>query len=102
MDHPTTKIMEEQETKILDDAIQAVYGRTDIYGKPEDTFQTIAELWNGFLRGTGIPDPNIDCEDVANMMILLKVARSAEGHYHKDNWIDIAGYAENAARLNDD
>jgi len=73
--------------------------RSDEYGEPEDSFDTIAELWNGFLRGGGIADPNLDGADVANMMILLKVARNSQGHYHEDNWVDIAGYAESGARV---
>ena len=31
--------------------------------------------------------------DVANMMVLMKVARNASGVYKEDNWIDICGYA---------
>jgi hypothetical protein len=102
MNHPTSSIKEENPTEILDKAAEIVYDRPDSHGEPEDSFKTIAEMWNGYLRGGGIPDPNIRPHDVANMMVLLKVARNAEGHYHEDNYVDIAGYAENGARLHDD
>ena len=60
--------------------------RNDQYGEPEDNFGTVARFWSGYL-GTVIKP-----EDVANLMILFKVARNK--HAGKpDNWIDIAGYA---------
>lgn len=87
---------------ILDEAKQVVYNRPDKHGDPENSFQTIAEHWNSYLRGGGIVDPNITAEDVANMMILLKISRNATGNYKEDNYVDIAGYAENGARLSDE
>lgn len=86
----------ETDTYILDDAIETVYSRPDNHGDPEDSFGTIADLWSGYL------DVDVDPADVANLMVLLKVARNREGHYHEDNWVDIAGYAENGARLESD
>ncbi len=101
MDHPTTDVGEPEDdtTYVLEDAIRAVYERPDAHGKPEDTFEKIAEMWNAYV---GFSEEFLDAEDVANMMILLKVARNSEGHYHEDNYIDIAGYAENGARLHYD
>lgn len=96
MDHPTTEIPVDQDTEVLDKAAEVVYERPDTHGKPEDSFSKIARLWAAFL-GTAVTP-----EDVANMMILLKVARNSKGHYHEDNYTDIAGYAENGARLNND
>ena len=88
----------ETETEILDEAIRTVYERPETHGEPEDSFETIAELWSDFLRASGV-EANLSGDDVANMMVLLKVARNALGHYNSDNWVDIAGYAENGARL---
>jgi hypothetical protein len=90
------------DTRVLEDAIETVYDRPSTHGEPEDSFAAIAGLWNEYLRAGGIRDPNVQPEDVANMMVLLKVARNAEGHYHEDNYVDIAGYAENGARLHND
>ena len=61
--------------------------REDQYGSPEDNFSLIAKLWSDFLA---FP---VEPEEVAVMMILLKVARIYTGRGKIDNWIDIAGYA---------
>lgn len=93
------------DTRVLEQAIETVYDRPDTHGEPEDSFDTIARLWMNYLhaRGDGGDGATtIEPHDVANMMVLLKVARNAEGHYHGDNYVDIAGYAENGARLHED
>jgi len=84
---------EEQETFILDDAIETVYDRPEKYGDPEDSFGLIAEWWGDYL---GV---EIEPYEVCDLFILMKVARNKEGVYHRDNPEDIAGYAENCARL---
>lgn len=84
----------ELETYVLEDAIETVYERPDQHGEPEDSFSRIADFWSTYL------DTHIDADQVAMMMALLKVARSAEGVYDDDNPRDIAGYVENYARLN--
>lgn len=78
---------------ILDEAKKVVYERNATYGQPEDNFAITAELWSAYLGVTIKP------EDVGMMMILLKVAREKYQHKH-DNLVDIAGYAECVARLN--
>ena len=82
------------DTHVLDDAADAVYERADTHGA-EDCFATIADMWATYL------DVDVDEGDVCNMMILLKVARNKEGVYTDDNWQDIAGYAENGARVSE-
>lgn len=57
------------------------------YGSPENSFQQIANLWQAYLK---IP---IDNRDVANMMVLFKIARLQYRPDHEDSWVDIAGYA---------
>lgn len=66
--------------------------REDQYGSPENNFATIAWFWNGYpkVKESGIV---FTPEDVAAMMILLKVARVGTGRQRVDNWVDIAGYA---------
>ena len=79
----------------LEAAIKTVCeDRQDSYGKPEDNFEIIAELWSGYLG-----DVLLGAEDVAVMMILLKAARIRTGEYKPDNYIDIAGYAACAAEI---
>ena len=77
-------------TEILDAAKRCVCGdREQDYGSPEDSFNTIAGLWNAYLGGA----VTLDAKDVAAMLALLKIARIASGHAKEDNWVDLAGYA---------
>lgn len=62
------------------------------YGKPEDNFETIAELWNTYLEALDSEHSELLARDVAAMMILLKIARVANST-KVDHWVDIAGYA---------
>jgi len=72
--------------KILDKAKAIINGeRLNQYGKPEDSFTLIAELWSTYLVAS------ISEIDVALMMVLFKIAR----HTHQgkeDNLVDAAGY----------
>ena len=80
---------------ILREALKIVNGdREQSYGNAEDNFTRIADLWRAYLH-TKTPQHyvNITGIDVANMMILLKIARTITGTGRMDNWIDIAGYA---------
>lgn len=87
--------MHQQETPttrktILEAAKKCVcHDRQDTHGEPENVFAHIADLWMAYL-GTG---QEIDPVDVANMMVLLKIARAKGNPTHMDNWTDIAGYA---------
>lgn len=80
---------------ILERARVCVCGeREQDYGSPERNFETIADLWSAYLRGTGlITESELDPHDVAAMLALLKIARISSGHAKDDNWIDLAGYA---------
>lgn len=74
--------------EILSKAKSIINGeRQGTYGDAEDSLQTIADMWSAYLN------TEISSEDVANMMILMKVARNSSGVYKDDNWIDICGYA---------
>lgn len=82
---------------ILDKAKACVCGdREQDYGRPENSFSTIAGLWNVYLERAlfRVTDPcRIAAKDVAVMLALLKIARIATGHAKSDNWVDLAGYA---------
>ena len=69
--------------------------RQGIYGNAEDSFGVIAGLWSAYLG------KDISSADVANMMILMKVARNSSGVYQDDNWIDICGYAALGGEIQD-
>jgi hypothetical protein len=73
----------------LDEAARIIAGQRDKqYGGPEDNFLRIAKIWSVIL---GVP---VTREDVAMMMVGLKVARyGAKSGFQPDTWTDIAGYA---------
>lgn len=69
--------------------------REGTYGKAEDSFEVISKLWSGYLN------KQVSSIDVANLMVLMKVARNATGVYKEDNWIDICGYAALGGEIQD-
>lgn len=74
--------------EILDKAKECVCGqREQDYGKPEDNFATIANLWSAY-KGT-----EFNAKDVAVMMSLMKIARIKTGTSTNDCFVDLAGYA---------
>ena len=79
---------------ILDEAKELITGdRQKAYGSAYENFKKIAHLWSEYL------DTGISVQDVANLMILLKVARSTGPEQKDDNYIDICGYAALAGEL---
>tara|TARA_R110000744_G_C19367560_1_gene562058 strand:+ start:2761 stop:3225 length:465 start_codon:yes stop_codon:yes gene_type:complete len=96
---------------ILDEAKEMTSGdRMKDYGHPRDNFQNVAILWNAFLMNKVMEVENkipgelresqvrFNENDIALMMILLKVAREQSKH-KRDNIVDIAGYARNLAQM---
>lgn len=82
------------QSTILSEAAALVDGpRQQDYGSPKDNFKLISHMWGGYLytRGAGKP-MELSPEDIAMMMILVKVARHAATP-KRDNLVDIAGYA---------
>jgi Domain of unknown function (DUF6378) len=63
------------------------------YGDARLLHARIAALWSAHLGHLITP------HDVALMMLLLKVARTAGGTFNLDNYVDAAGYAGIAAEL---
>lgn len=75
-------------SEMLDKAKEIVTkDRQAQHGKPEDSFGKIADYWSAYL---GIP---LKGYDVANLMILLKIARAQINPTNYDNYTDAAGYA---------
>lgn len=78
----------------LEKAIEIVCNdREDIYGKPEDNFKLIANLWSAYK------DAEFSSKDVAVMIALLKIARIKTGKHKDDNFVDLAGYAACACEI---
>jgi hypothetical protein len=73
----------------LREAAKIISGDRDLqYGGPEENFTRIAKIWSVIVGA------EISSEDVAMMMVGLKLARYAsKSGFQPDTWIDIAGYA---------
>ena len=89
-------------TECLETAKTIVNGaRQENYGSPESNFRNIAELWTTYFNVSKNTEDWYDITpmDVANMMILMKMARLINKSDHEDSWIDICGYAANGCEL---
>ena len=80
---------------ILRHAEELINGdRQEEYGSPAENFGLIADHWSTYLGVAVQP------HDVANMMALLKIARTRQG-YKSDSYVDGAGYIGLAAELHE-
>ena len=61
--------------------------------------RNIATLWQAFLDNRAIKDRPITPEEVALMMVLLKIARTQTGELNFDDYIDICGYGAVAGEI---
>lgn len=75
--------------------------RQQDYGSPKENFNDIATLWNDYLFCAHAVDAQIDARDVAHLMILMKIARNAHKP-KRDNWVDVAGYAQCGGKVDED
>lgn len=82
--------------EILKTATGIVSGdRAASHGDKLANHDCIGALWNGYLRArvlVGRP-ADLNAEDVANLMELMKVARRLTGSFNVDDYVDGAGYA---------
>lgn len=77
---------------ILKEANAIIYGdREKTYGHPAKNLNTIAVTWNAYMMAK--LERDITPKDVAALMMLVKVARFANDPSHRDNLVDICGYA---------
>lgn len=67
--------------------------RQSDYGACLQNFSQIAMLFQGTLATKLIKGAQITPEDVAMLMIQVKIARLAKNPDHKDSILDVAGYA---------
>ena len=89
--------------EILKKAKELITGdRNDTHGDAYRNHAEIAEFWNIFLDKKLKPMANITAEDVALMMVLMKISRNSQGKKSNlDNFIDMCGYAAIAGEIND-
>jgi len=80
---------------VLEEAQNIIYGdREKTYGHPAKNLKTIANMWNAYMNNMDDAGTyKVTAKDVAAMMMLVKVARFANDPSHRDNLIDVCGYA---------
>jgi hypothetical protein len=82
----------------LQKAEEIIYGdREKTYGHPAINLNRIARYWQTYLESR-VTDPfsagaPLTAQDVAQMMILVKIARLNNQPDHEDSIVDICGYA---------
>lgn len=85
------------DSRILQKAAEVVYGpRRRAYGHPTQNHNCTATMWNSYLKRRFGVCVALTARDVCLLNILQKVSRDAN-RPAEDNLVDIAGYAENAA-----
>lgn len=79
----------------LETAIHLTGGdRNKSYGPPYDNLSDCAEMWNAYINTkVGCLTVQLNAEDVAWMMTLVKMTRSFQSGYHPDNYTDAAAYS---------
>ena len=82
--------------EILKEAAGIAEGKRSTHGA-ENSFRLIADLWSTYLNLD--PSSKLHPSDVAQMMVLLKMARSRHGSFNKDDYVDQAGYSGWAGAL---
>jgi hypothetical protein len=89
-DHPLR-----QRGRTLITALEIINGeRQDSYGNPEDSFKLIGEYWTSYINAAiGLPEGcKLQAREVAEMMVLFKIARMTGQKTTPDNYADAAGY----------
>lgn len=82
-----------ERVEVLYEAARLIDGDRNVsYGTPTQNFTNIAEMWTTRFRHKLAPGEEFTATDVADAMILLKVARNI-AQVKRDNFVDLAGYA---------
>ena len=93
----------EKRKKLLE-AVEACVcqNRMSQYGDAEDNFADIADMVNviGRRRGWLASGKFISSQDVALVMLAVKMSRIANDPSHLDSWVDAAGYAACGGAIN--
>ena len=77
--------------EILKIASKLVSGdRAKAYGDKKKLHDKTAKMWSAFIHA----------EQVAHMMVMLKIARTTTGN-NPDNYVDAAAYSAIAGEIND-
>ena len=88
----TTDILEKTKKLVSKD-------REDKHGNKVENHENIARLWSSFLQNKTKLNIVILPEDVANLMALLKIARTQAGQHNPDDYVDACGYSAIAGEI---
>jgi hypothetical protein len=69
--------------------------RQEQYGDATENFTKIGLMWSLILDKKIVIEP----EQVAQMMIALKLVRLSANSEHEDSWLDIEGYAKHGLAI---
>ena len=69
------------------------------HGDMVATHENIARLWSSYLQNKFKLNLHLLPEDVANLMTLLKIARTQGGKFNLDDFIDACGYSAIAGEI---
>ena len=73
--------------------------REDKHGNKIINHENIARLWSSYLQNKFKLALFLLPEDVANLMTLLKIARTQAGKHNLDDYIDACGYSAIAGEI---
>ena len=73
--------------------------REEKHGDKIINHENIARLWSAYLQNKFKLNLHLLPEDVANLMTLLKIARTQAGKFNLDDFIDACGYAAIAGEI---
>ena len=88
----TTKILEQTKKLVSTD-------REDKHGDKVQNHSNIARLWSSYIQNKTQLNISLLPEDVANLMTLLKIARTQAGKFNLDDYIDAPGYSALAGEI---
>ena len=87
-------------TEILEQAKKLVSGdRHNKHGDKIVNHENIARLWSSYLQNKTKLMIVLTPEDVAQLMTLLKIARSQAGEHNIDDYVDGCGYQAIAGHI---
>ena len=88
----TTDILKKTEKLVSKD-------REDKHGNKIINHENIARLWSAYFQNKYKINIIVLPEDVANLMTLLKIARTQAGKHNLDDYIDACGYSAIAGEI---
>lgn len=78
---------------VIEEAATTVADRSNTHGEADESLGMVADMWTAYF-GTDVRP-----HEVAEAMVLLKVARSQCGDTERDHHVDICGYAHLASEV---